>query len=87
MTTSLRTEEQAAYARALASARARVIKGEGVHRYIVREPDGFGGFEISSVPGWVYEEQYTEDQCLAVVWSYRDDDGQIKAHTETQSDW
>jgi hypothetical protein len=83
----MRTEEQTAYARALASAQARVLKAENTWRYIVREPDGFGGFEISSVPGWVYEEQYREEHCIAVVWSYRDDDGQIKAHTETEEDW
>jgi hypothetical protein len=87
MSAKTQSRERPEYARALAAARARVIKSENVFRYIVRDSDGFGGFEISSVPGWAYEEQFREDDCLAVVWSYRDYDGQIKAATETQEDW
>lgn len=83
------TIDRKQYDRALAEARARVIQSgkEGVYLYVALDRDGFNGDEVVSVPGYIYEEQYRKDDCLAVVWSYRDDDGQIKAATETRGVW
>jgi hypothetical protein len=89
MRTGTRQETERAIAAAIARARSVLERAtrENVFRYVVEESDGFGSTEVSVVSDAWYQETCREDDCRAVLWSYRDEHGIMRAAVETARDW
>lgn len=65
-----------------------VGRGPGCYAYVCRVLNEWGtGRELELLSAAAYEDGNYEDDCLAVIWSYEDENGKIAAAVETQADW
>ncbi len=74
------------FANALARAKRQVIRSgrPNVFAYVCRERGEWGGQEFVVYSGAEYEEIGREEDCLAAVWSYEEENGEIAAAVEDE---
>ncbi len=60
---------------------------ENTWAYVVRDHDELGRVAFEVVGRAEYENHGNEDSCVAALWTYRDDAGQLAVAVETEADW